>query len=179
MRRGRSGPGAARRVGLLVASLGLVLAACGADDPLGARARDGRPGLHLTGTLDGRQLAVGDGGPRLFVGNCQPAAGPSEDVCFISRELGGQLFVLLLRNPVVLETGASLDVADPGCTACDDVTDVAVVDVRVGEAPVQRAIGGSLTLAAAEPGAHYLGRVRLELPRGTLSGQFDVVPRPD
>jgi hypothetical protein len=121
-------------------------------------------------------VVVSDGAPRLFLGDCQPATGPSEDVCFISRDLDGGLFVLLLRNPDALAADVTLPVEDPGCVDCDDVTGVAVVDVRLGEGGLLRATGGSLTLRTVQPALHYVGRVRLELAAGQLSGDFDVTP---
>jgi hypothetical protein len=121
-------------------------------------------------------VAVSDGAPRLFEGDCRPADGPSEDVCFISREMSGELFALLLRNPAALSTG-TLPVEDPGCVGCDDVTGVAVVEVRIGEAPVLRATGGELVLSELDEGLRYTGRLRLRFPQGTLSGEFDVTFR--
>jgi hypothetical protein len=102
-------------------------------------------------------------------------------VCFISRDLSGQVFVLALKNPAALVSDATLPISDPGCVTpaeCDALTDVAVVDVQVGEER-QRATGGTLTLQTIEEFTRYVGRIRAELPGGSVSGEFDVVPRSD
>lgn len=167
-------------LGLVLAAV-LLLAGCGGAQPLGSvQPRDGRSGLQLTGTLDGRQVTVADGLPDLQVANCNPNAGPGEDVCAISRTIDGAVFVLVIDNPAALEEGRVLDVADPGCaTACEDVDDVAVVDVQVHGGARQRAIGGRLELTVVDPPARYAGRLSLQLPGGRLTGSFDLVPRPD
>jgi hypothetical protein len=162
-----------------------VLAACGSSEPLGPQEppRGGRAGLQLTGMLEGRQIAINDGAPRLVVGDCEPRRGPSQDVCFISRDIDGELFVLVVKNPAALAAGGILPIADPGCAApgeCEAVTDVAVIDVQVGPSPRRRAREGTLIVDAVDPGAHYAGTIRLRLADGgRLSGTFDVVPRRD
>jgi hypothetical protein len=166
----------------LVAALAILLVAgCGPEAP-GVPARDGSAGLQLAGPLDGRQLAVSDGAPRLFIGNCEPALGPTTDVCVISRDLSGDVFVLAFKNPGALVSGVALPITDPGCATpadCDALEDVAVVDVQVGDAR-QRATGGRLTVQTIEEFTRYAGRIRAELPGGgTLTGEFDVIPRPD
>lgn len=165
----------------------LVLAACGtAGTGTGTAAvepREGRSGLQLSGTLGGRQIAVNDGLPRLVVGDCDPPDGPDSDVCAVSRTIDGRLLVLALENPEALRVGTELPVGDAACgspRACDAVTDVAIVDVQLDSGRRVRATGGSVTLTAVEPFLRYAGSVRLQLPgRGTLTGTFDLVPRPD
>lgn len=155
----------------------VALAACGTDAP---QPRDGR-GLQLSGTVDGRQLAVSDGSPRMVVGDCGPAGEASDDVCFISRDLNGQLVVLVLKNPGALREDARLDVADADCddpAVCDEVTDVAVVDLQVA-GDRQRADSGTVIMTTVEEGRRYAGSLRLGLSEGRVSGEFDVVPRPD
>lgn len=156
----------------------VALAACGTDAPA---PRDGRAGLQLSGTFGGSQLAVSDGSPRLVVGDCGSAAQASDDVCFISRDLNGQLVVVVLKNPGVLQEGTRLDVADADCehpAVCDEVTDVAVVDFQVAE-DRQRADSGTVMMTTVEEGRRYAGSLRLGLSEGRVSGEFDVVPRPD
>lgn len=163
------------RVALMLLALSLV--ACG--EPVSQQPRDGRAGLSLTGTVDGRQVALSDGRPRLVVGNCDPRQGPSRDVCFLSRDIDGTLLVLVLRNPEALRSGTVLPVAPGSCATpaeCAEVRDVAVIDVRVGEGPLTRVHEGRLTLELVEPARRYVGTVRLAWPSGRLSGQFDVVP---
>lgn len=167
-----------RRRLLAVAVAMVWLTACGTD---GSGARESGTGLQLSGTLDGRQLAVSDGAPRLVVGSCGPASQPSEDVCFISQGLTGSPVVLVIRNPAALEEGVSLEVDDVACgqpSACDEVTDVALVDFQVGERR-QSAESGTLTLSTLDAPRRYAGSVRLRFADGRVSGQFDVVSRPD
>lgn len=156
----------------------VALAACGTD---AAQPRDGRAGLQLSGTVGGRQLAVSDGSPRLVVGDCGSAAQVSDDVCFISRDLNGQLVVLVLKNPAALQEDTRLDVDDADCenpAVCDEVTDVAVVDLQVA-GDRQRADSGTVLMTTVEEGRRYAGSLRLGLSDGRVSGEFDVVPRPD
>lgn len=160
----------------------LLVAACGTgEQPRTPQPRDGRAGLQLSGTVAGAQVAVNDGLPDLVVGDCTVAGGAQEDLCVASRDLRGEAVVLAIRNPAVLAEGETIPVEDHGCRGrrCDDVTDAVVVDVLLGEDLRQRAAGGMLAMTVVEESERYAGRVRLDLPRGVLSGFFDVVPRPD
>ena len=173
----------ARRAGLatLLTGLALLAAACAGDgaDPAG-QLRDGRAGIQLSGTVDGRQVAVRDGAPQLVVGDCQPRTGPAQDVCLITQTIGGDTFVLIFENPDLLEEGGELQVGDSPCrgASCDTVSDRAIVGVQVGEDRV-RARGGEVRVDDVERFLRYRAEVRLELPSGRLSGHFDVVPRDD
>lgn len=165
----------------LLVLLALVVGACGTgDQPRTPQPRDGRAGLQLSGTLAGAQVAVSDGSPDLIVGDCDLAGGPQQDLCVVSRDLRGGPVRVVVRNPDVLVEGEAVAVGDPGCTgqACDAVTDVAVVDVALGEDLRQRATGGTLSLTVVDHEQRYAGRLRLELPGGDVSGHFDLVPRP-
>lgn len=161
----------------------VLLAGCGEPDDHLPNPRDGRSGLRLSGTVDGRQVAVSDGLPVLNAGDCDVNAGPDRDVCFLSRDVSGDTVILIIENPAVLEEGAALTVGPGRCPqplACDDESDVAVIDVQIGlDGPRVRATGGRLVMEVVQPFARYRGTVRLELPGGRLSGEFDVVPRPD
>jgi hypothetical protein len=173
-----------RRALATLSAAALLVTGCGAGDAemRTPQPRDGQSGLRLTGTLEGRQIAVSDGLPRLHVGDCDPRDGPDQDVCFISRTIDGRLFVFVIENPAVLEAGTTIPVADVPCpspAACDEVTDAALVDVQLEDGGRQRAIGGSLTIRTLEPATRYVGDVRLDLPRGRLSGTFDIIPRPE
>jgi hypothetical protein len=148
----------------------------------------GLPGLRLAGTLEGRQVAVNDGLPRLQYGDCDPMDGADADLCVISRSIDGRLFVLVAENPAVLAptsggSGPGLAVRDPGCAtpqACDDVADAAVVDVQLDTGQRRRAVDGTLALSLVEPLLRYAGELTVHLPDGgRLSGQFDLVPTPD
>ncbi|MDP8970922.1 MAG: hypothetical protein M3N52_10605 [Actinomycetota bacterium] len=166
---------------LLAAVAGL--AACGTGPPGdgGAQPRQGRAGVQLAGTVGERQVAVSDGTPRLIVGDCDPQDGPDRDVCFVSRDIGGTPLRLLFENPDVLAPGESVPVAEVECqaAACDQVTDVAVVDLQVGAGgPTRRAVDGLVTTSIIEPRLRYVGTLTLEFRDGRLAGGFDVVPRP-
>src|SRR5690606_21823455 len=84
------GPGrrARSRVPLVVVAAAL-LAGCWSAPPQTVQPRDGRAGLHLTGTVAGRQLAVSDGAPDLNVGDCDPDVTGDADVCAIGADVGG------------------------------------------------------------------------------------------
>jgi len=166
---------------LAAVALALVLAGC-ATASRAVQPRDGRSGLQGTGTLEGRQVAVGQGLPDLVVGDCDPIDGPDQDVCFVSDTIDGRTFVLIFENPAVLVTGASLPLGGADCAspeACDAVTDVAVVSLKLGADAAVRAEGGRLLLTRVEPFANYVGEVILELPDGAFTGSFDVVPVPE
>lgn len=171
-----------RRIGPLLCAAVLLLAGCGGSEAgTSASERDHRPGLTFTGTVDGRQVAIRDGGPELVVSDCDPADSIDEDVCVISQTIGGELFVLVFENPDVLIGGQTVTVSGSPCrgTACDDITEHAVVDVQFGDGQRIRATGGELRLATVQPLVYYSGEMRLEVGGGRLSGEFDVVPRED
>ena len=163
-----------------VVVLGVFVTGCWPAPEGTVQPRDGRSGLHITGSVAGGQLAVSDGSPRLTVGDCDPDATGDDDVCAIARSIDGELVVLVVENPDVLATGSSLPVADPGCgSRCDDVTDVAVVDLQLGTDPRMRARGGRLEVDEVTPKARYVGELRLSFSTGSVAGSFDVVPRSD
>lgn len=166
---------------MVVAALAVLLAGCWSAPAQTVQPRDGRAGLQLAGTVGNRQLAVSDGAPRLSVGDCDPASGGDADVCIIADDIDGQLVVVVFENPDLLASGATLPVVDAPCAdpGCDDVTDGAVVDLQLGTGERQRATGGSVELSTVAPFRNYVGELRLELPSGTVSGAFDVVPRAD
>lgn len=168
------------RASWIVPLLAVLVSGCWSAPAQTVQPRDGRAGLQLTGSVANRQLAVSDGAPRLTVGDCDPDATGDSDVCVIADDIDGQLVVLVFENPDVLESGASLPVVDPPCAdGCDDVTDGAVVDLQLGTARRLRARDGRLELRTVEPFGHYVGELRLDLPSGSVSGSFDVVPRSD
>lgn len=166
----------------MVAGVALLAAACTAGARDQPPPRDGRSGLQGSGTIDGRQVAVGRGLPELVVGDCDPADGRDDDVCIITDTIDGRLLVLTIENPAVLVEGETLPVVDVPCAtsqACDAVTEGVVVSVKLDtDAPV-RATGGTLRLDRVEPFRNYAGAVSLQLPDGSFTGDFDVVPRPD
>lgn len=134
----------------------------------------------MAGSIAGRQLAVSDGAPELVVGDCDPDASGDADVCALADDIGGELVVMAIENPDVLTAGATLPVGDPGCGAdCDDVTAVAVVDLQLGTGERMRATDGQLVVREVTDFARYAGEVRLVLPSGSVSGSFDLIPRPE
>lgn len=165
---------------VLLCAAVLALTACGDSEAgTGASERDHRPGLTLTGTVAGRQVAVRDGAPELVLGDCDPRDSSDDDVCAISQSIGGELFVLVFENPDVLTSGETVPVEGSSCraTACDAITDHAVVDVQFGSDRRIRATGGELRLSTVQPLVYYSGELRLEVGGGRLSGEFDVLPR--
>ena len=162
----------------------LVLPACGETpgdvlpDP-----RDGRSGLQMSGRVGDRPIAVSDGLPDVNFGDCDVAEGNDRDLCVVTEDISGELVVLIFENPDVLVEGERLPIDDAACEArrdCDEVTDVAIVDVAVGSATDRvRAVSGQVTIEVAVPLSRYRGSFDLRLPEGTLTGTFDLIPRPD
>jgi hypothetical protein len=158
----------------------VLLAGCWSAPAQTVQPREGRAGLQLAGSVEGRLLAVSDGSPQLNVGDCDPDATGDADVCVIAEDIDGQLVVLVFENPDVLQSGASLAVVDPACTdGCDDVADGVVVDLQVGTGQRLRARGGRVDVRRVEPFSSYVGDLRLDLASGSVSGSFDVIPRRD
>ena len=168
----------------LVVAVTLLLAACGTEGGTGVNAiqpRDGRSGLHLTGTIDGRQVAANDGAPVLRVGDCDVNDGVDTDLCFFSRDVDGGFLAIIVENPALAAQG-SVDIVDPPCVSpnCDDVTEGLIVELqRAAGAERTRATGGRVQFNQVEPGDRYSGSLNLQLPDGRLSGTFEVVPRPE
>ncbi|WP_370327854.1 hypothetical protein [Euzebya sp.] len=173
-----------RRALSLLVLLAAVVAGCGETpgDVL-PPPRDGRSGIQLSGTLGGRQAAVNDGLPEVNFGDCDVAEGPDRDLCVITEDISGELIVIVFENPAAFVAGERLAIDDASCgdaDACDAVTDVALVDVRVGDGPRVTATGGSVTLEVVEDLARYRGDLDVRLPDGgRLTGTFDLIPRPD
>jgi hypothetical protein len=169
-------------VRVLALALAVLLLGCTASRANEVQPREGRSGLQGTGTIEGRQVVVGQGLPELLVGDCDPVDEPDADVCIISDTVDGRSFVLNVENPDALAEGVELPVTDPGCpspSACDEVTGSAVVSVKLETDHAVRATGGSLRMTRIVPFTNYVGEVLLELPGGRFSGSFDVVPRPE
>lgn len=170
----------ARAASLLLVAVGAAGCGPGAQVTASPQPRDGRAGIQATGRLDSAGVVVSDGAPELVVGDCDPGDGPDRDVCGIASDVNGQLFVVVVENPDVLAAGEPVPVGDPGCTrGCDDVTDVAVVDLQVGVGERLRATGGRLTPTVVEPFARYAGSAHLELRAGEVTVDFDLVPLPE
>jgi len=173
-----------RRV-LLAAVAAALLMACGTSGggtgPAAIEPRDGRSGLQLSGTIDGKQVAVLDGAPVLRLGDCDVNDGADVDLCFFSRLVDGGFFAVLIENPDAVTEG-QVPVLDSDCRSpfCDDETGGAVVDLQFEPGgPRTRATGGNLDVTTVENASRYAGTMNLTLPDGRLTGTFQVVPRPD
>ncbi len=173
------------RLAPLLLILALLLAACGETpgdvlpDP-----RDGRSGLQLSGQVANRQVVVNDGLPVINFGDCDVNEGSDRDLCIVTRDINGEPFILIFENPDVLVEGTEVSIADVPCMArldCDEVTEAAIVDVQMGVGTDRmRAVSGRVAVEVVVPLARYRADIDLRLPGGgTLSGTFDVVPRPD
>lgn len=166
---------------LLVAALAGCTTGGTGEGVAALKPRDGRSGLQLSGTVEGAHVVANAGAPELLIGDCDPNDGFDRDVCFLTDDIHGDVFVLSIENPAVLAGGATYDVVADCATPerCDGVTDGVVIDLQVGVGERLRVSGGTLHLEALEPLRRYRGRVTLDLADGRLSGTFDVVPRPD
>ena len=143
--------------------------------------RDGRSGLQLSGTIDGKQFAVNDGAPVLRLGDCDVNDGDDTDLCFFTREVDGGFVGIIVENPDVVKEG-DVEVGQSECQSphCDDVVDGALVELQYAPgAPRVRATGGRLRFTAVEKAQRYAGTLSLVLPDGRVSGTFEVVPRPE
>lgn len=159
-----------------LAAIALVLVGCGDDDILQRQPVAPDDGIAVTGRFAGRTVSVSDGAPEVLVGDCDIQDGRDRDLCIVTRTIDGGRFTLVVENPAVLEQGAEVRVAHDGCGACDDLTDHAVVDVRVGDSSA-RAVGGRLRVTAGGP--RYSAQFRLRFPDGSrISGRFNVAPAP-
>lgn len=173
---------AGRRLSSTLVAVALALSLVGCSTAQGGDAaqvtREGAAGLRLSGTVEGRQVAVRDGSPELIFGDCDPTTPPDQDLCVISQTVGGELFVLVFENPDVLESDAGLVVEPSRCRGpeCDEVAGDAVVDVQLGGGSRIRAVSGEVELDGVTRFVRYTGRLRLDLPDGRLSGRFDLVP---
>lgn len=153
----------------------------GGTGPAAIEPRDGKSGLHLSGTVDGRQVVVSDGAPVLRLGDCDVNDGSDADLCFFSREVNGGFFAVLIENPDAVMEGR-VEVVDSSCRSprCEEVGAGAIVDLQFEPGgPRTRATGGNLTLSTVEEGRRYGGTLNLDLPEGRLGGTFQIVPRPE
>lgn len=172
-----------RLLPVLLAVLALQLAACGeSPDSVLPDPRDGRSGLRMSGTLGSSQIAVNDGLPTINTGDCDLPDGADSDVCIVTEDLSGQSFVLVFENPGVLREGETVPIVDVPCgqpRACDDVTEGALVELRIVGGETLPGLSGQVAMETIVEGQRYRGTIDLRVRTGTLSGEFDVVPRPE
>jgi hypothetical protein len=161
--------------GPLAAGL-VLLAACAEGDVVQRQAQTGADGIQATGILDGKRIAVSSGEPEVVRGDCDPADGLDRDLCIVGRTIDGVTINVVIENPDALVAGESLPVLPSSCAAaaCDELSEQAVVDVRVaGEQ--RRATRGSLRPTSTE--GRIAAEFDLRFPDGDrLTGRFDVDP---
>lgn len=162
-----------RRVAV-TALLGALAVGCVGGEEVQRQPEADDDGIQATGTIDGRRVAISRGAPVVTLGDCDPNDGLDRDLCMVFRTIDGEQMNLVVENPDALVAGETLDVRTRDCDACDDVTDVAVVDLRV-EGDQRRAEGGRLVVHEAEE--RYAAEFDLRLPNGQrLTGSFNVRP---
>jgi hypothetical protein len=159
-------------VGALAVAV-LLLPGCVTPEEGGQRQAEAiDDGVQLTGRLNGARVAISDGNPETLIGDCDPADGADEDVCWVARTIDGLTIALVIENPGAWVVGERLPIRADSCTHCDDVTDHAVVDLRVG-GEQRRAVGGRIDVREAGP--RYAADVRIDLPGGdNLIGSFNI-----
>ena len=165
---------------LAVLAAALVLTGCESGNevqtPVDAVQPESRDeGIQATGLLDGARVAISRANPTVVVGDCDANDGLDDDLCILTRTIHGVSINLVIENPAVLEPGETIDAGVRCTTGCDDVTEGAVVELRIegDRVPVTR---GSIEVAEAGP--RYVADFDLGFPRGELDGTFDVAPTP-
>lgn len=152
----------------------LLLAACAEGDAVQRQAQSAEDGFQATGRLGGSRVAISSGDPNVTFGDCDPGDGLDEDLCVLGRTIDGLRVNLVVENPGAMVPGDVLQVRADPCTAegCDDVTDHAVVDLRVDGDQV-RATGGTLRTRAFDD--RVTADVDVRFRDGDhLVGSFDV-----
>ena len=169
-----------RRAVLVVAAVALVLGGCESGDevqtPVDAVQPESRDeGIQATGLLDGARVAISRANPTVVVGDCDANDGLDEDLCILARTIDGVSFNLVVENPAVLVPGETVDAGASCTTACDDVREAAVVELRIDgdRVPVTRG-----TLQVEEAGPRWVADFDLSFRDGRLDGTFDVAPTP-
>ena len=161
------------RLGYLIV-VAALLAGCAEGDVVQRQAETGEEGLQATGRLDGSRVAISSGDPNVTLGDCDPGDGLDEDLCVLGRTIDGLRVNLVIENPAAMVPGEVLPVRADDCdaAACDDLTDHAVVDLRV-EGEQTRATGGTLRTRAF--GDRVTADIDLRFRDGDgLVGSFDV-----
>ena len=157
---------------LVPAVLALVLAACASSSLPQRQPEALDDGVQATGRLGGQRVAVSDGAPETNLVDCDSGAEVDADVCWIARTIDGLTIAFVIENPAALEAGETIPVQGADCETCDDVTDHAVVDLRV-DGEQRRATAGRLVVG--ETGQRYAARFDLRFRDGdTLNGEFNI-----
>lgn len=161
----------------LVLLLAVLLLGCGGTGIPQRQPEAVDDGVQATGQLGGARVAISDGNPETNLRDCDPQT-PDEDVCWIARTIDGLTVVFVVENPGALVAGEDLPVRARDCDTCDDVTDVAVVELRV-DGTQRRASAGRLEVR--EAGDRYAAGFDVRFPDGdALTGSFNIRElRPD
>jgi hypothetical protein len=161
------------RLVALLAVLSLLMAGCSASIT-GAQRQPEAPddGVQATGRIDGQRIAISDSSPETNLVDCDPGVVPDRDVCWIARTIDGVTVVFVIENPDALVPGERLSVRNATCVSCDDVTDHAVIDLRVhGEQ--RRAVSGFIL--PRQVGDRYAASFAVRFANGDeLSGTFNI-----
>ena len=162
---------------IVTALLAVVLAGCASSSMPQRQPEALDDGVQATGRLDGQRVAISDGAPETNVTDCDPAT-PDDDICWIARTIDGVTVTFVVENPGALVPGEEIAVETSTCQACDDVTDQAVVDLRIDGEP-RRATSGRLRVR--EAGDRYAAAFDLRFPNADrLTGEFNIRElRPD
>lgn len=160
-----------RRPALVLLLLAVLLLGCGGTGIPQRQPEAVDDGVQATGRLAGSRVAISDGNPETNLRDCDPQT-PDEDVCWIARTIDGLTVVFVIENPAALTVGEDLPVGARDCATCDDVTDVAVVELRV-DGEQRRASGGRLSVR--EAGDRYAMDFDVRFPDGdALTGSFNI-----
>lgn len=165
----------------MVAACALLLGACEDGDAVPTPVDVVQPasrdeGIQATGLLDGSRIAVSRGNPTVVVGDCDANDGLDEDLCILFRTIDGISINLVIENPAVLVPGETVPAGVDCDFGCDEVTEGAVVELRI-DGDTRSVERGSLTVREAGP--RWIADFDLVLPFGDeLSGTFDVAPTP-
>lgn len=170
-----------RRAVLAVVLAAVALAGCEDGDEVQTPVDTVQPesrdeGIQATGQLDGARVAISRANPTVIVGDCDANDGFDDDLCILARTIDGVSINLVVENPDVLVAGETVDAGVRCSTGCDEVTDGAVVELRVDGEPTPVVRG---RLDVEEAGPRWIARFELFLvDGGRLSGTFDVAPTP-
>lgn len=163
---------------LVLAAMAALAGACVTSEQAQRGPVDATDGLQLSGRVGGHNVSVSDGEPESLLGDCDPPDGRDLDLCIVSHTIDGAPLGLVVENPDALAVGVVLGLRNPrtlGCLPhCDDVTDVAVVELRRG--PDRQYVRGG-TVTVLQVGQRWAATLRLEFRDGTLNGAFNVEPR--
>ncbi len=163
---------------LLLVALAVALSACGGTSSQQRQPVSVDDGIQLVGRLAEQPINISDGAPLVLIEDCDANDGRDLDLCIVARTIDGQQLNVVIENPAALRAGESLRVERRDChpAACDSITDVAIVEVRLDGVPF-RASGGELVMTAADP--RFSASIRLTFGGpDRLTGAFDVIETP-